>query len=672
MPNKVVPFCDVKRYTNPTTGTVLDYGFCYNDNVVQNYNNKDYTFVSLVVVPQLNCLMSFPYIHYIDNIMAVNENTGQLPEGYSNINVPGYRNDSRKLVKWIKVDPAAGEFNYTFDYKYGHNQPIIAEIGVLPTDVTDVDSAIWITFGGGRFRLQLQKNKTPVLQTVDIDDPTVRNYLADVPLDLHNLWKDFEGVLIYIIPLMHGILFSTNGSEFVFIRTVEGLDIPEGNVSIHGGGGVAVFGFHEVVFKTGYIISAKFDTGTPPHSLTPNDHVRGWVDTDGSYSVNINTISTHEFAYKLTLTPGTQAMAVSFVGINFPPLLEVYKEVAETVYDVLEVVEQVPEDATAITCEVTLDNPGLDKGDNFKRFQTLEWDFGWFMDDSSATPVPRNLGVILSKQDIRSEGAQPKLIVKCASILTKVKDGRVVWAPDYSGYTVNEAVVDFLGRNGIPPAQVSMYDFDLTLPEPGEKGNWRPEPHTSSWAFFEELVYQLLGAWVYTSGDNIVHITPYTEVEDATFATPIEFTPDQLRSISYDDLEENLSVFYNKFYVFGLSRTGQLLVAVKENEKSLYDPNDESFVDHQRVMIGGSEAYCTQEICNYVVTVLYNRYSHFRRGITIVTNAHSGNENLNVGSEVKIVRSGVGNSDGFIARSLTSHIVAGEFTQEVFGHYRQL
>ena len=664
MATKVTPFCDVNRMSRHQSGNVKDFGFCFTERPQDQLMNPEYTFDNFTLEPNTNTLLVKPEISYYDDSFrnGLNRWTVHPETDWVEIEPPGYP-EGRKMIKFINTNPYA-QYTASSSYNYATNEPIIVELGLLPSRNVNVKPWVRI-YLGDNVRVFISKNVSPI---VEILDAYVWKYVGCIDLDFSPLWNDVGTHYLWFIPYKHGLLTSSNGTAFVFLEFPIEVTMLNPSVSISSSGGVAAYGLHAVKYYPATISSGPIKRGYKPLN-EPDIAVRGWIDeTDGSLDASIHDSSDLIFNYGVTLTPGKQQMGVSKVSINYPPTLIVTQAIELTVSDIQDVDENIPEDPSEETTVIRIANPEFIHSGEFKRFDEIEWYFGWHWSDGASEPILRNTGVVKGVRETRGVSGESLIELTCKAPLDKLKDGTVIYAPDYSGWLIEDALKDFLLRNGIPEDKQSIYAWGLRLPEL-EEGGAQPVAGTKSWDWLDDVVCKIYGGWIYTTRAGIIRIEPEPVIEDEGWENPFVISINDLESIEYQETEEALENFYNDITVFGLAEGPKWVASHIRNYGSLFDPDAADYVGYIKPYVWTVPFYpITKEYCDSVCQTLYTRSSKIRLGMTVTTDTMSGECQIYPSARVKIeADSGV--SDYMIVKSVTSRMSHGSFQQVIFGNY---
>jgi hypothetical protein len=655
MPNPVIPIAQVQKFTPHQSGDVYDFGHCFTERPSEQLANPEYTFLNLVLEANTNSLLTKPKI----TVNTTNDTTQWTPSGTQwALAYPSGYPSGRTLMKWTKAD-ATTEYSLVGKVVYPKGEPIVWEVGLLPSPLASTIPVVDLLWGNQTAKLTLTKNRSPVFS---VKVGSTWKEISEVPLNFKMLWKDNITELIYIMPLFGGVLFSTDGTDWLFVRPPGGLDIQGGVLSVEGKGGVAVYGGHTVTFESASITSAVIEMGTVP-TKDPNILLFGDLN-GGSYVAAKAPVDDTSYRYGIELIPGTKPMAITKISVNHPPDVRETPALALTVNDVETVNEQIPEDPLTETCTIKLLNQNYQYTGAFKRFDVMSWYFGWWYSDNTKPLTLRNTGIVQGINDTRDSEGEKYIELTLKSPIQKVKDNTVIYAPDYSGWDVGDALSDSLLRCGVPTGKQSIYDWGITLPDVQEQGVWQPQFGEPWWKWFEEVVYHILGGWIVTRRDGSIRIEPYPEVEDQTWSGAFLITPAQLEEFNFSQPPESVNEVRNIIVVQGLSPDGYPLAAVLRDEGSLHDPLAPNYVGYPKPLVFRSSSLCTQEIVDYTCTSLYQKFRKMRNTVEFTTNTRSGSPDLYPGALVTV--------DGLcslIVRSVSSVLSHGEFSQTVYGHY---
>lgn len=658
MPIPVKPFCSVVKYTPHLSGNVVDFGHCFTDNVISQWGNEDYAFVGLIPEYNTDSLITQPILSYtLDNSSLWTP----VGDNWQAVTVPGYLS-GRTIYKWSKA-VSEDTYELTDGPSYAAGEPIVFEIGMLATPNTSTEPSIELMWGNETAKITINKTGSPILS---LYQDGVWKHISSVPLTFKMLWRDLSTEFIWIIPIYNGLLISTDGVDFIWIRPPQGISVSAGKLSIKGSGGVACFAAHRVEFDIASIISSVVETGSAPANA-PDLKLYGWTG-DGAYSLIKSDVNSASYRYQLSLTPAHSAMAVRRVSVDHPPALSVTNASSVTVNEIEEVDESIPEDPSEETCTVTIDNPNGIHSGQFRRFDTVSWSFGWLYDDASVVSAQRNTGIVTDVSSVYGEGGEGQIKLKLKPLLQKLKDGTVIYAPDYGEWLIDDMLSDFLLRNGIPLDMQIITPVGVTLPPSTEKASWQPKLGDGAWSWIERVVYYTLGWWIHTNRLGQVVIEPYPEVEDQTWTGVFIIPPHFIESIDYQQPEEAISEIRNIFVVQGLTPAGYPLASTIRDEGSLYNPLASNYVGYAKPLIVRDSGYSTQDSVDWVCYNLYTRYHKLRKAIKFTTCPRARTTNIYPGALVKIAREDAP-SDWIIVRSVSSRMTAGEFQQTVYGHY---
>jgi hypothetical protein len=658
MPIPVKPFASVIKYTPHSSGNVIDFGHCFTDKVLSQWGSDEYTFSGLIPEYNTDSLMTQPILAYVLDNSAIWTPVGA---DWQTVAVPGYPS-GRTIYKWAKA-VSEDTYELTSGPSYAAGEPIVFEIGMLATPDTAVEPSIELKWGSDTAKITITKTGSPVLS---IKSGGVWTAVSSVPLTFKMLWRDLATEFIWIIPIYNGLLISTDGVDFIWIRPASGINIGSGTLSIAGSGGVACFAAHRVTFADASITSAIVETGSEPANL-PVGKWFGHVG-DGLHTLTKNAVDSASYRYQLSLAPGVTPMAVRRVSIDHPPELLVTNASSVTINEIEEVDEAIPEDPSEETCTVTIDNPAGIHSGQFKRFDTVSWNFGWVYDNASVVSVQRNTGIVTDVSQVVGEGGEGQIKLKLKPLLQKLKDGTVIYAPDYGGWLFEDMLSDFLLRQGIPLNMQVITPRGVTIPVSTEREAWQPKIGDRAWDWIERIVYHTLGWWIHTNRTGQVVIEPYPEVENQTWTGVFTIQPHQIEQLEYLQPEEAISEIRNIFYVYGLTDEGYPVASIIRDEGSLWNPLAPNYIGYAKPMLRREAGYTTQEFCDFVCYSLYQRYHKLRNAIKFTTHPRAGATNLYPGALTGIVHTD-NSTDWIIVRSVSSRIIAGEFQQTVYGHY---
>lgn len=660
---KVTPFCDVTKLTRHQDGNIIDYGHCLSENPSEQILNQDYTFSGFIQERNTQTMIVKPYFQLnTGNGIEFWDYSGAY---FAEVYPSGYNGGGgRSLMKWKNTDPEI--FYWLSSPAFDAYQPLILELGVLPLKETSITPYIRIIYGCN-VSMVVYKDKSPeIFFLVDGD----WKFIGVAELQFKYLWKDIGTDHIWFIPYMDGILISTNGTDFQFFRSYTPLTFEKSGISIMSTGGVAAYGVHFVQYDLApFIISDTKEMFNIP-TQEPNILVRG--HTIGGTLVNdIVMVSDTSYQYRVIAYPGNTQIGIYTVSVNFPPQLSVTSAAELTVYDVEEVNESIPEDPSDETCSIVLRNSALQHSGEFKRFDDVEWYFGWVLSDGSlypSVPITRNVGKVIELRDVQGVGGDRTIELECVSPLYKVKNGTVVFTPDYAGWLVEDMLADFLLRMGIPEDKQSIYQWGIPLLEEQDRTFIKPEYGSSAWQWIEDVVYDMLGGWIYCQRDGTVRIEPYPEVEDANLSLAIPLSANDCDSISYDNPENSLENFRNFVRVIGKDSYGVWRIADAIDEASIYDPTSSNYTGYMIPFIYSIPFPTTQEWNQYVCQNLFSVLNKQRWSVTIDTGKMVGSTDIYPGSILRIDYP-TKVSDYVLVRSLSSRIAHSNFQQSIVGHW---
>lgn len=661
---KITPFCDVTRLSRHQDGNIVDYGHCLTENPSTQIFNADYQFHNLVVEPNTNTLIVKPNLELsMDNGSSKWSYSSEHP--YFEVIYPSGYVHGRTLYKWVDTN-SDNSFSFHSLQWYEAYQPIIVELGVMPLKGrTNTDDPLVEIRYGGILSLHISKNRSPELfQLVD----SVWISLGSAELQFKYMWKDIGTDLIWFIPYYGGILISTNGTDFIFFKTFTPMPFEKYHVEFISTGGVAVFGLHNVTYDFATLRSGVVDMLNVPYS-SPDVLVRGQKDS-GSILGDIVMLTETSYRYRVDVYPGYRQMGIYTVSVNHPPTLTVSRASEAFVYDIEEVNESIPEDPSDETCSIVIRNSALQHSGTFKRFDNLQWYFGWTWDNSIDTPALRNVGSVIGLRDNRNVAGDCTIELDCVSPLYKVKNGTVVFTPDYSGWDIPDMLSDFLNRMGIPSDKISI-DSDwvgIPLLEEADKGFIKPEYGSNAWQWIEDIVYNMLGGWVYCQRDGIIRLEPYPEVEDQVWANAFPISSYDIDSISYDEPESSLENFRNWVRVIGKDSNGLWQISNSFDAGSVYDPNSSKYTGYLIPFVYTMPFATTADWNQFVCQKLFSVLDKLRVGVTIETGSMVGAVDIYPGSLVRVDFPG-GKSDYILVRSVTSRIAHSSFQQTLYGHY---
>lgn len=664
---QVGPFAVVRRWARDQT-SVADFGFVFSEHLATKWHDPRYTWQGFMLEPNTNSVITAPSIAYVADNDRTRWNTGD-PSWWMESYPQGFP-EGRRLLRWAWADPSR-VYSMTSRFTLGHNIPFVWEVGLLPSAGTSTDHQVFLTWGSNTRRLVLQKRRPALLQ---LNDAGTWRTLAELPLDLRYAWRDVGTDLIWIVPYWQGVLIGTSAEPkaWQFVRPREGLDSPAGQVAVTGSGGVATFGVHDVTLATATVTSMIIDPGVAP--TNPGSVVAwGWLDNlGGSYATSLVAGEPPTYRYAVTVTPGTRVMGLAKVDVVHDPELVVVRAADPlTVNRVLEVNEQLNETPADAVCTVVLDDDAGAYAGQFARYEIVDWHFGWLHDTGAATQTLRGTGLITAVRERRAASGEAQVELTLRPLLQSVRDGTVVYVPDYTGWLVPDALRDFLVRHGIPSANISIDDTwnSLVLPAGAEPGTWQPEFGSSAWKWLDDVVSYLLGGWVLCWPDGTVRIEPYAEVEDWDQAPEYHaYGPGDLVGVTYGRPEDALEEVRNVVVVMGMDPFGFPLAAVLRDEASLYDPAADNYVGYPKPLVVRDSGLSTQEIVNWACATLYNRYRQMRNTIEFEIHPRRGNEDLFPGEFIRYQRPD-GLVDMVLVRACTTRLAHGEFAQTVAGHY---
>jgi len=665
MTDIVMPFCDVEKIDNYVEGSMVDFGYCINERVTSQIGNENYDLVNLVLEPNTDTLIIKPEMTWrTDNGLT---NWSVVSGSYwSEVTVPGFPQD-RKMMKWALADPST-TYSIASSFDITSGEGFILELGLLPSANISTEPEVTFTIGG-TIKLVVGKRSDPVLS---IYQNSAWKEIAKIPLNSKVNWKDVNTELIWVIPYMGGVLIGTSADSLTWVYPPNGFSFTTGAIEISGKGGVAVFGAHTVSYTAASITSEDIDIGYLPNN-TAVVTLRGWLEDQGVDCVTNKTWTLQHdttYQYQVSIDPGNQLVGLKRVEISYLPDLIVSSGESTWVYDVQEVNEQIPEDPTEETCEISIDNVDLVHSGEFKKFDTVKWHFGWAYDDASIASYQRNYGFVTDINDQRSESADPLIELRCRPPVYRLMQGTVLSAPNYADWTVANMLGDFLTRHGVPPENQAIdASYTQVLPDAGDD-SWEPKLGDAVRKWVEDIVYHTVGGWIYSGRDGKIHIEPYLEVDDAgiVWSGALPIYPHQLAELSYVDPEESIDDFRNIFLVQGMNPDGYPLAAAYRDDDSLIDPTSERFTGYPIPYTTAHKGYCTQEFVDATLAAVVARYNVKRKIIKFTTNERSGSAVLFPGSLTQVVRSG-NESDWVLVRSVSSAMSHGKFQQIVYGHY---